>query len=267
MCLAAMYYCSPDRVVFVTTREDYSPYYVDDRKYFTLANFYGEFAKPWDRAGDAHGPPASPDGIKVYEHGSSGTRAPDPDDGRPLRPLGGAAGISSFAGRRRFGLRPGQIAAGDLDPEPGAGIGPVAVGRGNRQAKDLGRLGQRHPGEDAELDKLGLDRVLRGKLLEGLVEGQQIVVGLGAAGCAASRSSGAVAATLEPVPPAGVSTRIRRMASAAAAKKWPRPSQGRSGVRRRPTAVRPHAPAPWPGGSDRRSLRASRCAASRRSSS
>jgi guanine deaminase len=32
MCLAAMYYCSPDRVVFITTRDDYSRYYVDDRK-------------------------------------------------------------------------------------------------------------------------------------------------------------------------------------------------------------------------------------------
>jgi tRNA(Arg) A34 adenosine deaminase TadA len=31
MCLAAMYYCSPDRVVFITTRDDYSRYYVDDR--------------------------------------------------------------------------------------------------------------------------------------------------------------------------------------------------------------------------------------------
>jgi tRNA(Arg) A34 adenosine deaminase TadA len=30
MCLAAMYYCSPDRVVFITTRDDYSRYYVDD---------------------------------------------------------------------------------------------------------------------------------------------------------------------------------------------------------------------------------------------
>ena len=47
MCLAAMYYCSPDRVVFVTTREDYAPFYADDRKYFTLANFYGEIGKPW----------------------------------------------------------------------------------------------------------------------------------------------------------------------------------------------------------------------------
>ena len=27
MCLAAMYYCSPNKVVFITTREDYSPYF------------------------------------------------------------------------------------------------------------------------------------------------------------------------------------------------------------------------------------------------
>lgn len=47
MCLGALYYCSPDEVVFLTTREVYSPYYVDDRKYFELATFYGEFAKEY----------------------------------------------------------------------------------------------------------------------------------------------------------------------------------------------------------------------------
>jgi guanine deaminase len=47
MCLAALYYCSPERVIFLSTREDYSAYYVDDRKYFTLDSFYGEFAKDW----------------------------------------------------------------------------------------------------------------------------------------------------------------------------------------------------------------------------
>ena len=35
-------------VIFITRREDYSQYYTDDRKYFTLANFYDEFGKPWD---------------------------------------------------------------------------------------------------------------------------------------------------------------------------------------------------------------------------
>ncbi|WP_420036208.1 nucleoside deaminase [Streptomyces sp. cg28] len=47
MCLGALYYCSPDEVVFVTTRDAYEPHYVDDRKYFELSTFYDEFAKPW----------------------------------------------------------------------------------------------------------------------------------------------------------------------------------------------------------------------------
>lgn len=47
MCPAAMEYCSPDRVGFVTTREDYSRFYADDRKDFTLSGFSAEIAKPW----------------------------------------------------------------------------------------------------------------------------------------------------------------------------------------------------------------------------
>jgi guanine deaminase len=66
MCLAAMYYCSPDRVVFITSRDDYSRYYADDRKYFTLATFYGEIAKSWSERRmpmvfDPH-----PAGMQVY---------------------------------------------------------------------------------------------------------------------------------------------------------------------------------------------------------
>jgi guanine deaminase len=49
MCLGALYYCSPDEVVFLTTRDEYGSYYVDDRKYFELATFYEQFAKPWDQ--------------------------------------------------------------------------------------------------------------------------------------------------------------------------------------------------------------------------
>ncbi|ETZ97449.1 cytidine and deoxycytidylate deaminase zinc-binding region family protein [Mycobacterium kansasii 732] len=47
MCLGSLYYCSPDEVVFLTTRDAYEPHYVDDRKYFELATFYEEFAKDW----------------------------------------------------------------------------------------------------------------------------------------------------------------------------------------------------------------------------
>src|ERR1700730_18006896 len=49
MCLGSLYYCSPDEVIFLTTRDAYEPHYVDDRKYFEVNNFYDEFAKPWDR--------------------------------------------------------------------------------------------------------------------------------------------------------------------------------------------------------------------------
>jgi tRNA(Arg) A34 adenosine deaminase TadA len=47
MCLGALYYCSPDEVVFLVGREEYEPYYTDDRKYFELSTFYGEYAKDW----------------------------------------------------------------------------------------------------------------------------------------------------------------------------------------------------------------------------
>lgn len=67
MCLAAMYYTSPNKVVFITRREDYAPYYVDDRKYFELASFYAEISKPWNerRMPMKHHP--DPEGIGVYQ--------------------------------------------------------------------------------------------------------------------------------------------------------------------------------------------------------
>jgi guanine deaminase len=47
MCLGSLYYCSPDEVVFLTQRDQYERYYVDDRKYFELSTFYDEFSKDW----------------------------------------------------------------------------------------------------------------------------------------------------------------------------------------------------------------------------
>lgn len=47
MCLGSLYYCSPDEVVFLTQRDQYEPFYVDDRKYFELSTFYEEFSKDW----------------------------------------------------------------------------------------------------------------------------------------------------------------------------------------------------------------------------
>lgn len=66
MCLSAMYYCSPDRVVFITTREDYSQFYVDDRKYFSLASFYGEVCKPWQERSMPMVHEPDPEAIEVY---------------------------------------------------------------------------------------------------------------------------------------------------------------------------------------------------------
>ncbi|AZG06698.1 nucleoside deaminase [Pigmentiphaga sp. H8] len=48
MCLGSLYYCSPRQVIYITTREDYAPFYRDDRKYFELDTLYAEFAKPMD---------------------------------------------------------------------------------------------------------------------------------------------------------------------------------------------------------------------------
>ncbi|CKS70987.1 deaminase [Mycobacterium tuberculosis] len=47
MCYGSLYYCSPDEVVFLTSRDAYEPHYVDDRRYFEPATFYDEFAKEW----------------------------------------------------------------------------------------------------------------------------------------------------------------------------------------------------------------------------
>ncbi len=70
MCLAAMYYTSPNKVIFITKREDYAPYYVDDRKYFELSNFYDEFSKPWDKRRMPMEHQADPEGIAVYQRWS-----------------------------------------------------------------------------------------------------------------------------------------------------------------------------------------------------
>lgn len=67
MCLAAMYYCSPKRVIFLTTREDYSAYYTDDRAYFTLPTFYAEIAKPWQERRMPMEYRASKPAIAVYQ--------------------------------------------------------------------------------------------------------------------------------------------------------------------------------------------------------
>jgi guanine deaminase len=45
MCFGAMYLCAPRSVTFITTRESYSIFYSDPRKYIIFNEFYGEFIK------------------------------------------------------------------------------------------------------------------------------------------------------------------------------------------------------------------------------
>ncbi len=67
MCLAAMYYCSPKCVIFIIMREDYAPFYTDDRKYFTFSNFYEELNKPWQERRMPMSYQPHPEAVKVFE--------------------------------------------------------------------------------------------------------------------------------------------------------------------------------------------------------
>ncbi|WP_075181050.1 nucleoside deaminase [Pantoea sp. 1.19] len=67
MCLGALYYCSPKRVTYITTREEYVPYYRDDRKYFELETFYDEYSKPIAERRLPMVKHAHPEAIKVYQ--------------------------------------------------------------------------------------------------------------------------------------------------------------------------------------------------------
>ncbi|BBY31496.1 nucleoside deaminase [Mycolicibacterium sediminis] len=80
MCLGALYYCSPDEVVFLTTREEYEPHYVDDRKYFELSTFYAEFAKSWEDRRLPMRHDSRDEALEVYalwQERNGGSRRPD----------------------------------------------------------------------------------------------------------------------------------------------------------------------------------------------
>lgn len=66
MCLGSLYYCSPKQVIYITTREDHAPFYRDNRKYFELETFYGEFAKPINERRLPMIQKKDDDAIKVY---------------------------------------------------------------------------------------------------------------------------------------------------------------------------------------------------------
>lgn len=73
MCLGALYYCSPDRVVFLTQRDQYEQYYTDSKRYFEFGEFYDEYSKEWD---ERNLPLVFEDGrnddaLEVYQHWQS----------------------------------------------------------------------------------------------------------------------------------------------------------------------------------------------------
>src|SRR5262245_28738339 len=59
--------------------------------------------------------------------------------------------------------------------EPGPGKRPVAVGGTADDAQRLGRLVEREPREETELDQLGTGGIYLGQLVQGVVEVEQLV--------------------------------------------------------------------------------------------
>src|SRR5262245_44583894 len=60
--------------------------------------------------------------------------------------------------------------------EPGAGEGPVPVGGAPGDPHRVGGLVQGQAGEEAQLDQLGTGRVPSGQLLQGVVDGEELLV-------------------------------------------------------------------------------------------
>src|SRR5688500_18519633 len=63
----------------------------------------------------------------------------------------------------------------DFVLEPGARVGPIAVGGGGRDAEDGGRLLTGQAREVAELHQFRFDGVFAGEALQGVLEGEQLV--------------------------------------------------------------------------------------------
>ena len=134
---------------------------------------------------------------------------------RILRKLGSSAGAG--------------VAAGELAVQPGPGVGPVAVGGARRRRRGAAAAcstGQ--AGEEPELDQLGRLRGPRRPAGRGPRPGRagrRSGRRRRARPARRGRRRGRPPPRLRPPLRRAFSTRMRRMASAAAAKKWPRPFQ------------------------------------------
>src|SRR5262245_52600534 len=65
----------------------------------------------------------------------------------------------------------------ELAPEPGAGVGPVAIRRALGHAQALGRLFQGQASEEAQLDQPGDRRLPGGQLRQRHIDGEQVGAG------------------------------------------------------------------------------------------
>ena len=67
MCLAAMYYCSPLKATFITFRDEYKEFYVDNRKYFDFNSFYTELNKSWQERNLPMIYHSHPEALEIYK--------------------------------------------------------------------------------------------------------------------------------------------------------------------------------------------------------
>src|SRR5262249_22709231 len=126
-------------------------------------------------------------------------------------------------------LRSPSLRVAHLLTQPGAGVGPDLVGLAGRDPEQLGRFGVAAAGEGAEPGPLGGlagDPRPAAPRLCATARGPSGAGGGGPSG-GRGRRAGAPPCSARPLRRA-FSTRMRRIASAAAAKKCPRLSHGRS---------------------------------------
>ena len=145
---------------------------------------------------------------------------------KPMRIL--AAVFLTTGGKKGKRIAPGSElhASEKLAMKPGTRVVPVAVGRCGRHAEGLAGLVHGQSREVTQFDQPGRGRIPVGQLCQGVIESQQLVRRSGGSQVNGINveSLAAAAAFFGALLPRR-SMRMRRIASAAAAKKCPRLSQ------------------------------------------
>ena len=109
----------------------------------------------------------------------------------------------------------------------------MAVGGAEREPDCLSRLVQGHPGEEPQLHDLGGLGISPAEAVEGVVEREEVLIRRPGGVIALVEIDPALpASSLQPGPVAAVVDEEPRIASAAAPKKWARPSKCGSPTKR-----------------------------------